>query len=243
MPVSTQALIDELHRLTEKLGGPPTLAQLREHGEYSATTYYDRFGSWNNALEAAGYASRDPDSKIPVDDLLEELQRLADELGEPPSAAQMNEHGDYWASTYRDRFGSWNEALAKAGFGPGERRDAQISEQDLLDELRRLGDASDEPAPPTFEMMDESGRYGARTYIRHFGSWNKAVQEAGFEPEHPREVREEELCAELRRLATELEKSRPTAQDMVEHGRHGVATYQRQFGSWSNALDAAFEND
>jgi len=52
--ISNQELLDDLHRLAEQLGDTPTLKEYREHGEYGAQTLYDRFGSWNEALEAAG---------------------------------------------------------------------------------------------------------------------------------------------------------------------------------------------
>lgn len=47
--------------------------------------------------------------------LLDELERLADELGETPSAPEMNEMGEFCVMTYANRFGSWNEALEEAG--------------------------------------------------------------------------------------------------------------------------------
>jgi hypothetical protein len=89
--------------------------------------------------------------------------------------------------------------------------------------------------------MEEEGEYGARTYIRHFGSWNEAVKAAGFEPNrNPQEVTKADLLAELHRLADDLGE-RPTSTDIVEQGTYALATYQRHFGSWSAAVEAAFE--
>jgi hypothetical protein len=51
-------------------------------------------------------------------------------------------------------------------------------------------------------------------------------------------VSTDQLLADLHRLHEELGRV-PTATDVVEKGNHGIATYQRRFGSWSEALDAA----
>jgi hypothetical protein len=45
------------------------------------------------------------------DELLDELHRLSEVLDETSSSTDMNEVGEYWASTYQDQFGSWNDAL------------------------------------------------------------------------------------------------------------------------------------
>lgn len=60
--------------------------------------------------------------RIPDETLLEELRRVAEELGEPPTVAQMDKYGEYSVATYRNHFGRWNLALREAGFEPRERR-------------------------------------------------------------------------------------------------------------------------
>ncbi len=174
--IADETLIQDLHRLADDLDRPPTLQELRECGEYGATTYIKRFGSWRAALETAGYEPREPESEIPKADLIAELRAVAEELDEQPSAAQMNEHGEYWVSTYRRRFGSWQAALEAAGFenvptaGP-------IPDEELIAELRRLADDCD--GAPTMAEMDDEGAFSSSTYVRRFGSWTAALEEAG----------------------------------------------------------------
>jgi hypothetical protein len=175
MRYSEQELIEDLHRLTDELGEPPTLQEYREYGEHSATTYYERFGSWREALAAAGYGPREPTDELPVEDLLEELQRLDDIVDDTPSAADMDEHGEYWASTYRRRFDSWNNALERAGLEPTP-ESTSIPEDELVAELQRLADELGER--PSFTQMTDHGKFGATTYTRHFGSWNAALDVA-----------------------------------------------------------------
>jgi len=52
--ISDSALLSEIHRLADLVGGRPTTSDLREYGKYAHPTYLDRFGGWNEALSAAG---------------------------------------------------------------------------------------------------------------------------------------------------------------------------------------------
>jgi len=103
-------LLDELHRLAEKLGRSPTRYDLDEHGKYSYKTYQNRFGSWNDAKTEAMLETE----KIPEERLLHELRRLADEVDGIPSVTDMEEYGAHGHVTYYRRFGSWMEALEEA---------------------------------------------------------------------------------------------------------------------------------
>lgn len=48
-------LISELNRLAEELGHVPRQDEMRDQGNWSAMVYQERFGSWNDALQAAGF--------------------------------------------------------------------------------------------------------------------------------------------------------------------------------------------
>jgi hypothetical protein len=52
---SDEELLTTLRELLVELGERPTVSDLRDRDDApSARTYYDRFGSWTDALEAAG---------------------------------------------------------------------------------------------------------------------------------------------------------------------------------------------
>jgi len=59
---------------------------MSEHGEDSQRVCQNKFGSWNEALREAGYA---PNRKCRLtdQDLLDEIDRLAEQLGRPLSSA------------------------------------------------------------------------------------------------------------------------------------------------------------
>lgn len=238
MRYTDEELLDEIRRLNRELGHPPTLQDLRDHGDHSASTYYDRFGSWRDAVQAAGFEGQDPEERIETASLLNELQRLADQYRDPPSVKTLNQHGDYSVSTYQKRFGSWNNALDAAGLNQNQ-FDSPISEGELIVALQKLADNMD--SPPTYDQMQAEGEYGARTYVRHFGSWNEALEHAGFDVQTEGEVSDAQLRDELRRVANKLGEQ-PSTREMAEHGKYAVATYQRHFGSWSNALTDVFDD-
>ena len=47
-------LLDELHRLFVYMDATPSPSDMRWNGRRDPTEYRRRFGSWNNALRAAG---------------------------------------------------------------------------------------------------------------------------------------------------------------------------------------------
>lgn len=244
VPIPETDLLDELRRVTEELGRRPTSEEFAERGAYSASTYYRRFESWQNAIEAAGVADEydGPSAEHLSDrDILAEIERMADVLGRPPTYGEMAELGAHSPSTYRRRFGSWRAAIREAGFADesvsgGEKR--RIPERELLAELRRLADEYDRP--PTYEEMQGDGRHAGATYLSRFDSWNAALEAAGLEPRRFRgdRIPSRELIRELRALTGRLGR-RPYRKEMDEQGSYSGMTYYDRFGGWQDALDAA----
>lgn len=78
--VSEEDLTSELNRLADELGHVPRQDEMRDRGRWSVTIYQERFGSWSEALTAAGF---EPNHRwrIPQEELLAELRDLADDLG------------------------------------------------------------------------------------------------------------------------------------------------------------------
>jgi len=82
-------------------------------GAYSAGTYENRFGSWTEALQSAGYEPV-KQHRISEDAILDEISRLATETGTPPTASEMRSKGKFTVTIAQDRFelergvgGSW----------------------------------------------------------------------------------------------------------------------------------------
>jgi hypothetical protein len=112
------------------------------------------------------------------EDLLNELQQLAQQLDTTPTSTDMRESGEYALYHYRKEFNGWNSALREAGFEPNQPR--KISKDDLLNEIRRL--ARQFNRTPTKKQMNEMGEYYGQSYQKRFGSWSEAIRQAGLEP-------------------------------------------------------------
>ena len=230
---SKEELITELKSLANRLGRTPIGDDMREHGQFSVNIYENRFGSWNNALDAADFnptLRRD----IPEDELIDEIQSLADSLGRTPTLKDLNEHGRFSPDPYRNRFGSWNAALLKASVSTNHR--VNISKNELLTALQSLADQLGRT--PVSDDMDEYGQFSTNVYERRFGSWNDALEKAGLTPVRIRNISDDELLSNLQSLADKLERT-PTIYDMRDYGRFSEPTYSDRFGSWNDALDAA----
>lgn len=65
--------------------------------------------------------SREPGVEISRAELIAELRRLHQQLGEPPTMRDMDFRGRYASSTYQYRFESWTAALREAGIPADER--------------------------------------------------------------------------------------------------------------------------
>ncbi|MCG1004955.1 MULTISPECIES: homing endonuclease associated repeat-containing protein [Halobacterium] len=234
---SDDELLTAIKELAAEYGRPPTLQEIEDETAYSRQVYYTHFGSWQAALEVAGFEPRPPQSAIPDEKLVEELQRLAEKFGRPPTIKEMNEQGEYWGSTYKNHFDSWAAAIAAAGYNP-DYLSGRISDDDLLNELTHLGQQLDKR--PTFREMEEQGAYDPKTYVRRFGSWNDALEAAGFEPSA--KLTKDELRTDLQQLADKLNKQ-PTQREMNEYGERSHNTYVNAFGSWSNAIDEALHDE
>ncbi len=238
-------LLADIRRVAEELERRPTCEEFDDRGSYSSSTCFRRFDSWADALDAAGVADEYPSPsrrRVSDDDLAAELRRLADALGHPPTESEMSKLGDHSPETYRERYGSWADALDEAGLDPRLRPTAggksRIPTAKLVAELQRV--AGECGRAPTVAEMRERGDHGVATYLDRFGSWNRALEVAGLDCRRPRReaIPTRELVRELRSLALELDR-RPRRAEMDEQGPFAGMTYYNRFGGWTDALEAA----
>lgn len=176
MPTDEEYL-EDLREFADELGKPPTKGEMNDDGPHSTTPYYTRWGSWNDALEEAGLGTNH--REIATEDLLADLQRLADEYGEPVLVETVNDHGKYGQATYFRRFDSWFDARDQAGLvAEGIREGRRVDEDELIDAVRDL--AMELGRPPSQDEMDRRGDRSITPYIRRWGTWDQALEAAGL---------------------------------------------------------------
>jgi len=104
--------------------------------------------------------------------LLEELRRLAKELGRAPTKKDIAQHGRAGYKPYKRVFGSLANARHCAGLERGLER--WIPDDDLLEELGRLWD--EVGRRPEAREMVARGKYSAKPYLARWGTWLNACE-------------------------------------------------------------------
>jgi hypothetical protein len=179
-----EALIVELQRVAALV--PDGALTVTAFAKYARVTrkVYDRFGSWGDALRAAGLGDRSsevlrtkgahPSTKMSDEEVLETLRQLARKLGRDEITVYDVEHHLLFSSdTLRKRWGTSQAAFQAAGLATSRlwRRysDDQCFENMLL-VWTHLG-----RQPQYREMGEPPSEVGGKAYVSRFGTWRKAL--------------------------------------------------------------------
>ena len=185
-----EELLDIIRAKAEELGRAPFGYEIPQR-----KVIVKNFGSWDNALEAAGlYINR---QKYTDEQLLEIIKEKAKELGRKPRRKDISQ-----ADTIAKRFGSWNKALEAAGICASRKKytDEQLLEI-IKEKAKELG-----RAPYRTELSQE------KATVKRFGSWVKALELSGM---HPSRYYDTDITGQKFGRLTVLEKSK-------EHKIRGV---------------------
>lgn len=122
-------LITKLVNLANELGRTPKKEEVTKNRNMpSATTYRNNFGSWNKALQAANLELY-RQTELSKEDALNILRDLYKTKGKPLILSDLVK-GVPSASYYESNFGSWSNALKKAGI-PEYCKASYVSEKNL----------------------------------------------------------------------------------------------------------------
>lgn len=158
---------------------------------------------------------RDDETTSFEDALLKELRLLRDELGVPPRTIDMGKHGRFSPGVYSTEFGSWKEALERAGVEGEPSRppdDAEVN----IDGRSERGDGGNR-CPPAEEGAEE-------------------ITVPRREPEGNTDSLDEHARLLLRH--SERTGSVPTPDDIRRQGE-SVNEIVEEHGTWEKALASA----
>lgn len=174
------------------------------------------------------------------EELLANLKKLANELGKSPTAEECNKCR-YTAnqSTYRARFGSWNNAKKAAGLDTNSKFSIR-SETELIEGLQKFFSTHNR-APTQKECRVENGLAGPNTYKDTFGGWEAALNAAGISKNSIRsnQLSDAALLESIKRFYRDNGRA-PKHEDCSNSDylkAHMI--YTRRFGSFTNALNMA----
>lgn len=150
------------------------------------------------------------------------------------------------STTIASRFGSWTEALIKAGiYTRHHRKKTKYSERELIQFLR---DAKEKLGrPPTSEKLDSLEEFpAATTFVKRFGSWSKALEKAGFDVQRRGENKgkrysDRMILHKLRRVIEKLGETPTIRQWNERYTPPSTSTICNRFESWSFACHRAIK--
>jgi superfamily II DNA or RNA helicase len=240
-----EILIAQLQNEAKRLGRTPMIPDVNVSSQAgrtaSVTTFGKAFGSWNDALTAAGFETNV--TRYDKTALIAQFQAEAKRLEKKPSSHEITTASQAGRTastgTFLRAFGSWGELLEAAGLGANKDYDKKTLIAQLQAEGKLLG-----RAPTSTDVMASSkARRTAsnKTFLVMFGSWNDALTAAGFKVIE-RDNSREGLIAQLQSEAKRLRRT-PFMTDMDVSSKAcrtaTGGTFMRVFGSWNDALLAA----
>lgn len=232
--VTEDEVINDLQMLSED-GKAPTAEQFNQHPETpSVGVVIYRFGTWDEAVEAAGLEKNLRGSKNPSkEEIKAHLQRIGG-VGEPPKQVDVtNDDHAPSVTTIKTKFNGWGNALEAAGFEPPQITNNRISEVEIVDHLRRIGDG--DTIPTQQDVIDDAEAPHVNTIKSRIG-WEEALDRAGY-TDHDGQFSDGELIYHLQRVAdgdTAPTQAKFNADPDAPH----ASTVKRRLG-WDVAVERA----
>ena len=233
------ALIRELQDFKTSLGRMPTVNDIGRFSDFTVENIANEFGSFESALETA---------EINVQKyLIDDLQRVSDELGTNPTHQEYDKQGKYDSDRYLSYFGSWSQALIhlssfggfdseskpKKDMNKGEELPSEADSVEtesnaakrerLIDRLKQLENSLGRL--PKAQEINEHTEFTQYDYVSEFKSLDEAFAAAGID-------KKERLLDDFRKVADEL-GGVPTTTEYDRDGVYTAGMLQQYFGSWS----------
>lgn len=238
-----ETIISALKELDKKLGRAPTRTEFQKMTDEGKApqwrTVLRTFGSWDKALDAAE-CRKVIRVQYTRSEMISQIHWLRLELGHIPKSEELAEFdGVASPESFRKEFGSWAEALDEAGLNKYSKESLMEQMKLMVQILGRVPSCKD-----CDELCSQGVTASSRKFEKMFGTWNEAIQAAGYEPN--RRVSgfftNEKLIELIQAMHQELGRT-PTISDGNE--RYDPNTFPSmtvfiyRFGSWNNAVKAA----
>lgn len=147
--------------------------------------------------------------------------------------------GKHTDQTFVKNFGSWFNALSKAGLrtSRNENEMKRISDVALINDVKRVAEELNSETI-TSSQYAELGRISLWTLNNRLGTWEEILHKAGLKSTgFKTNISDIELLNEIERVWILLGKQ-PTTDDMKKGiSKFHLCTFTRRFGGWRKALE------
>ena len=177
------------------------------------------------------------------DEIIQDIKQVSDQLGKDwISISEYKKNGKYSQTAIQGHFGTWKNALKKAGLRP-ERNNAElkiISDQMYFEDLLKVAKKTNKKTV-SYEDYKKYGKFSADHIVHRFRKWNTALIKAGLEGtgSSKDKITQQQCFDEIERIWILLGRQ-PTTTDLTNSDicKYCLDTFKRRFGSWRKALEA-----
>ena len=173
--VPSKVYLDDLRSVSERVKkSTVTVQEYSDLGIYSPSSLMRRFGSWPDALQAAGLSIEHHNGGVSREAALADLIEVAKRLNKTSlTRAEYSRNGRYSSKPLLNHFGSWQKALEAGGLQPS--RNYAVPDERLFANLEQIWRSLGHQ-PKYGEIAKPLSEYSAGTYEQRFGSWRKALE-------------------------------------------------------------------
>lgn len=193
--------LDQLQENYPSGGLAPTIDELFEKVPYPRSRYENLFGSVENAVENAGLDIKEP--------LLDQLREAYPSEGLAPTTDELLERTPYSRARYYELFGSFEDAVEKAGLQP-------VASYDWVPPIREY--YSTHGRVPSWSELQAESDVDLGKILEDTSSWQEALLWAGIPESDASE--HDPVSEEILRIEDQLEH-RPTVEEVTFYLPYG----------------------
>jgi hypothetical protein len=246
---SRERIVEDIRKLQQEGCSLSTrsMAELGYSGMVTTSYKPEYFGSWRQAIIAAGFDPKEVCrrkrkwTRERVLARIQELHAAGEDLSH--SAAKRNHQYLVVVAINSRYFGSWREAVEAAGINYEEvSKHEYWSRERISQRIRELADTG-EALSHEEAKRSHGALVSAASSPRYFGSWGGAIRAAGLDYDDIRKINRwtrEKILQAIRDLQAEGKSvNNGSMRRLGYRGMMEAAARPENFGSWPEALRCA----